>query len=218
MLIALAAGAGAFVSPALALLVIIALAARASMRADAFARFNPVSVAGPLFAALIVGAFVGLAGAIGVVFVWRLIADARWSAQEAERLTLAAGKPPQRGLLTLAASWLTPIYGLSLVAYTAPHMVAGLPLDLPHLPAFAPIALGIAAAAAFFDWVLRRAVDWRLGELAAAPTAHLIAHHVLFLAAFGCAFDLSAGIVALMAWRLAHAAPFTRQLSVTAVP
>lgn len=217
LLIALSAGAVSLIAPALSLLILVALAARALMHADAATQFKPISIAGPAFAALIVGAFVGLAGAIGVLFVWRLIADARWSAQEADRLAAAAGEPGRRGVLGLAHVWLTPIYGLSLVAYTAPHMVAGLPLDLPHLPAFAPIVFGIAAAAAAFDWALRRAVDWRLGEFAPAPAAHLLAHHLIFLAAFGAALDLSAGIVALMTWRLAHAAPLRVQASLTAV-
>lgn len=218
VLIALCAGAAALIAPVLSLLLLVALAARASMRADAMARFKPLSIAGPAFAALTVGAFVGLAGAIGVLFAWRLIADARWSAHEADRLATAAGKPNPRGWIGLAHVWLTPIYALSLVAYTAPHMVAGLPLDLPHLPGWAPLVLGLAAAAALLDWALRRAVDWRLGELAEAPSAHLLAHHAIFLAAFGFGSDLSAGLVALMAWRLAHAAPLRVQASLTAVP
>jgi hypothetical protein len=96
-------------------------------------------------------------------------------------------------------------------------MIAGLPLDLPHVPAWVPLALGALAAGAFFDWALARAADWRLGELAPSPAAHLLAHHAVFLLAFGLGLDVSAGIVMLMAWRLAHAAPL-RQASFTAVP
>lgn len=217
-LIALTAGAVAIVAPTLSLLVLAALGARVLMREGAATQFKPISVAGPAFATLIIGAFVGLAGAIGVVFAWRLLADARWSALEADRLAAAAGRPVQRGLLSLAHVWLTPIYGLSLVAFTAPHMVAGLPLDLPHLPMIAPLLLGVSAAAAVCDWAMRRAVDWRLGDLALAPSAHLLAHHLIFFVAFGCALDLSSGIVALVAWRLAHAAPLKFQASLTAVP
>jgi hypothetical protein len=106
---------------------------------------------------------------------------------------------------------------LALVAFTSPHMVAGLPLDLPHVPVWIPLGMGAIAALAFFDWGLRRAADWRLGELAVAPAAHLLTHHAIFLAAFGLTLDVSAGIAALLAWRLAHAAPL-RQPSFTAVP
>jgi hypothetical protein len=87
-------------------------------------------------------------------------------------------------------------------------MIAGLPLDLPHAPFWIPLAFGVIAAGAVFDWGLRRAADWRLGELAAAPALHLLTHHAVFLLAFGLTLDVSAGVVALMAWRLAHAAPF----------
>jgi hypothetical protein len=214
--IAMSAGAVALIAPPAALLVVAALGAHALMRRET-PRVDLVALAGPGFAALIVGAFVGLAGAIGVLFVWRLIADARWSIREAQRLALAAGRPAEAGLKSLAHAWATPLFGLSLVAYTAPHMIAGLPLDLPHAPFWIPLAFGVIAAGAVFDWGLRRAADWRLGELAAAPALHLLTHHAVFLLAFGFMLDVSAGIVALMAWRLVHAAPL-RQPSFTAVP
>ncbi len=217
-LIALTAGAVAIVAPTLSLLVLAALGARVLMREGAATQFKPISIAGPAFVALIVGAFVGLAGAIGVVFAWRLLADARWSALEADRLAAAAGRPVQRGLLTLAHVWLTPIYGLSLVAFTAPHMVAGCrstcrisPLSRPCCSASRrrrPCSTGRCGAPPI----------GALGELALAPSAHLLAHHLIFFVAFGCALDLSAGIVALVAWRLAHAAPLKFQASLTAVP
>jgi hypothetical protein len=92
-------------------------------------------------------------------------------------------------------------------------MVAGLPLDLPHVPILIPLVAGIAAAGAFFDWALQRAADWRLGELAAAPALHLLLHHALFMLAYGLTLDVSAGIVALLAWRLANAAPFGARIS-----
>lgn len=218
LLAALGVGTAALAWPPLALLLLAALGARVLMRGDSV-RVEWAALAGPIVAALIVGAFVGLAGAIGTLFVWRMFADARWSAAEAARLAIAAGRPAETSFKALAHAWLTPLYGLTLVAYTAPHMIAGLPLDLPHAPVWVPLAAGALAAGAFFDWGLRRAADWRLGELAAAPAAHLLAHHAIFLLAFGLMIDVSAGIVALMAWRLAHAAPFKRaQPSFTAVP
>jgi hypothetical protein len=203
---ALALGAVSIVSPPLALLGLSALAARVLLSGEAV-RIDWAQFAGPLAAALIVGAFAGWSGAIGALFVWRLLADARWSAGEAVRLASAAGRPAETTFKSIANAWLTPLYGLVLVAYTAPHTIAGLPLDLPHVPLWTVIAAGVLAAGAFFDWGLRRAADWRLGELAAAPAAHLLTHHVMFLVAYGMMIDVSAGLVMLAAWRLAHAAP-----------
>jgi hypothetical protein len=214
--IAIAAGMLALYAPPAALLALAVLAARALMRGEAF-RWDVASLAGPALAALVVGAFVGVAGTVGVLFVWRLAADARWSALEAARLAAAAGHPVETRWKSLAHAWLTPLYGLALVAFTSPHMIAGLPLDLPHVPAWAPLAAGVLAALAFCDWALARAADWRLGEFAPAPAAHLLTHHAVFLLAFGLGLDVSAGIVMLLAWRLAHAAP-VRQASFTAVP
>lgn len=206
-LVAACVGAVALVSPPLSLLLLAVLGARAFMRAEAAPRVDWAAIAGPMFAALLVGGFVGLAGGIGVLFVWRLFADTRWSMGEAKRLALAAGRPGETRPHVMAHLWLTPLYGLALVAYSAPHMVAGLPLDLPHVPMIVPMSIGALAALAFFDWVVRRAADWRLGDLAPAPTAHGLAHHVLLLLAYGAMLDLSAGLVAIAAWRLAHAAP-----------
>jgi hypothetical protein len=214
--IALGAGVSAFVAPAFSLLILAALAAHTLMRTETI-RLQPLSLAGPIFAALIVGAFTGLAGGIGVLFAWRMFADTRWSVSEAQRLALAAGRPGETSWRALAHAWATPLFGLTLVAYTAPHMIAGLPLDLPHVPMWVPIVAGALATGAVVDWALQRAADWRLGELAAAPATHLLTHHVLFILAFGLMIDVSAGIVALAAWRLAYAAPL-RQASLTAVP
>lgn len=218
LVVALAAGGVALVSPPLAVLALALLGALALMRAESL-RIDVLSFAGPIAASLVVGGFVGLAGAIGTLFVWRMIADTSWSVREATRLALAAGRPAETTLKALAHAWLTPLFGVTLVAYTAPHMIAGLPLDLPHVPFWVPVTAGVLAAGALFDWGLRRAADWRLGELAAAPAAHLLTHHVMFILAFGLMIDVSAGIVALAAWRLAHAVAGQRaQPSFTAVP
>jgi hypothetical protein len=199
---ALVAGLAAMAWPPLALLLLAALAANVLMRGDV--QVDLIGLAGPIAAALIVGAFVGLAGGIGVLFIWRLYADTRWSVGEASRLAMLAGRPVEASWKALAHAWMTPLYGLTLVAFTAPHMVAGLPLDLPHVPMWLPVGVGALAGCAFFDWGLRRAADWRLGELAVAPAAHLLTHHAIFLLAFGLTLDVSAGIAALLAWRLAN--------------
>jgi hypothetical protein len=216
---ALALGAVSFVSPPLALLGLAALAARLLLAGEAV-RIDWMQFAGPVAAASAVGAFVGLSGAIGVLFAWRLLADARSSIAEAIQLATAAGRPAETTLRSLAHAWLTPLYGLTLVAYAAPHTIAGLPLDLPHVPLWFVIGAGVLAACALFDWALQRAADWRLGQLAAAPAAHLLAHHAVFLIAFGIGIDVSAGVVMLAAWRLLHAAPAraTSYPNFTAVP
>jgi hypothetical protein len=217
-MVALLAGLTALVAPPVAVLLLAMLGARALMRIEA-QRINFAELAGPLLASIAVGACVGLAGGIGVLFVWRLFADTRWSVSEASRLAAAAGRPAEITRLSLAHAWLTPIFGLTIVAFTAPHLIAGLPLDLPHVPAIVPWSAGFLALAGVFDWALKRAADWRLGELASAPAVHLLAHHALFLLAFGMMLDVSAGVVAMLAWRLVHAAPLRApQASLTAVP
>jgi hypothetical protein len=211
---ALAIGALSLASPTIAFVALALIAARAVLCAD-LRRIDVATLVGVALAALCVGAFVGLAGGIGVLFIWRLYSDAHWSVTQAAHLAARAGRPAETTWRARAHAWTTPFFGLSLVAYTAPHMMAGLPLDLPHVPIWIPIATGSIAVLAVFDWALRRAADWRLGELAAAPAAHMLMHHTLFLAAFGMGLDVSAGIVAMAAWRLIHA---VRQPSLTAVP
>lgn len=218
-LAALALGAVSVAAPPLALLALALLGANALAHAR---RLDIGALLGPVFAALVVHAFVGVAGAVGVIFVWRMLADTRWSVAEAKRLAGMAGRPAETTRRALAHAWSTPLYGLALVAYSSPHMIAGLPLDLPHVPLWAPLGAGAIASFMVFDWALKRAVDWRLGELAAAPATHLLAHHVMFVLAFGLMLDVSAGIVAMAAWRLLQAAPLpfraANQASLTAVP
>lgn len=216
---ALLAGLLAIVAPLAAVLMLALLAARTLMQGANDIRFDAYALVGPLLAAVIVGLVIGPQGAMGVLFVWRLQADSRWSIKEAARLATISGRPSESTPRALAHLWLTPLYGLALVAYTSPHMIAGLPLDLPHVPMWLPIAAAVLAFFGFADWALRAAADWRLGELAAAPAAHVLTHHVLFLLAFGITGDVSSGIVALLAWRLLQAAPLTSaQPSLTAVP
>lgn len=214
LLVALCAGMIALAAPPAALFLLAVLAARALMR-EGQMRIDLSALAGPALAAIIVAMFAGAASAIGLLFAWRVWCDAHWSVREAARLARAAGRANETNFAALAHAWTTPVYGLALVAYTAPHLVAGLPLDLPHLPAFIPMAFAMLALAAVFDWALRRAADWRLGEIAPAPAMHLLCHHALFVIAFGMGLDVSSGLVALIAWRLAHAQP---QVSFTAVP
>ena len=147
--LALAAGAGllAVVSPPASLLALALLAARALVHSPN-RQLELSDFAGPLLATLIAGAFVGISGAVGVIFAWRLFSDARWSIGESRRLAALAGLPPQRLWASELHLWLTPAFGLALVAYTSPHMIAGLPLDLPHVPLMIPVAVGCLAAGA----------------------------------------------------------------------
>lgn len=207
MLIALGAGGLALAVPPLAILALAALTARALLHGQSQS-VSLAPLAAPLTVSAIVGALIGLPAAVGMLFAWRLYAETRWSVRESIRLSRAAGRPAETAKHALVHAWLTPLYGLALVAYTSPHMVAGLPLDLPHVPLWVPMMAGGLALGALFDCALRRAADWRLGQVAVAPTAHFLAHHTVFLAAFGLMLDVSAGIVTILAWRLAHAAPF----------
>lgn len=216
---ALIAGLLAVIAPLAALFLLAALGARALMQVPDL-RFDAYALIGPLLAAIMVALAVGPAGGMGVLFVWRLQADTRWSIGEARRLATVSGRPSETTPRAIAHLWLTPLYGLAMVAYTSPHMIAGLPLDLPHVPVWIPIAAACIACMGFADWALRAAADWRLGELAVAPAVHALTHHALFFLAYGITGDVSSGIVALAAWRLMHAAPFgaAAQANLTAVP
>ncbi|MBI1187411.1 MAG: hypothetical protein GC206_08805 [Alphaproteobacteria bacterium] len=207
--VTLAAG---LASPALAALC--AAAALSFALARGALAFDLRGVAGPALAMLIVGVAWGLGAAVGAFFVWRVLADAGWSAQEGQRLARVAGRA-ERGLKR-AHYFATPVLALAVAAYTAPHLLLGLPLDLPHAPLIAPLVFGFAAAAMLFDWGMRRLTDWRLGVRDGGTVRHAAAHHVLFLAAYVASPDLSAGVMAMIVWRLARGE--TRYANFTAVP
>jgi hypothetical protein len=160
-------------------------------------------LAGPALAMLIAGAAWGGDAAVGVFFVWRVVDDARWSARAGGRLAQVSGRV-ERGLAR-AHYAATPALGLAVAAYSAPHVLLGLPLDLPHAPLIAPLAVGAIAAWALFDWAMRRLADWRLGADDAGATRHALTHHGLFLAAYVASPDISAGLLAMAVWRMSEA-------------
>ena len=209
-----AAGLAAVIAPPAALLALALLLARAVLNGARPTRIKIIDIAAPIAAAAAVAGALGLAAGVGMLFVWRVIADTRWSMAQAARMGAIAGV--SRSRLAQAHMWATPLLGLAIVAYTAPHMVAGLPLDLPHIPGWVPLGCAALAGVALFDWLLRLATEWRLGSLRAAPAAHEAAHHVLFVLAYAAAQDVSAGLVVLIAWRLAHAQPRLERVSAPA--
>ena len=213
---AIGVGALSVLTPSVALLAVATLAALAVMFARVETRALR-SLIGPAAAAILVGALWGWDGALGVLLLWRIVSDARWSAGELRRLQARHSDSVDDGIRT-AHLWATPLFGAAFVAHTAPHLVLGLPLDLPHLPLWAPLTIGVIAALLLIDWAVRQAAQWRLSGLAMAPFGHALAHHALFLAAFVIAPDLSSGVLAMAAWRLAHALPRRLQASFTAVP
>ena len=213
---AIGVGALSMASPSAACLALAIFAALALMFSQIDVRALR-SLIGPAAAAVLVSALWGWDGALGLLLVWRIVADTRWSAGELRRLQAQHTDSVDDGA-RIAHLWATPLFSAAYVAHTAPHLVLGLPLDLPHLPLWAPLAIGVIAALFVIDWGVRQAAQWRLSGLATAPFAHAFTHHALFLAAFVIAPDLSGGVLAMAAWRLAHALPRRTQASFTAVP
>jgi len=212
--------AAAMIAPALGLLcaacALALVLARFGVRID---RRAALTLCGPAFGAACAGATWGLDAAIGLLFAWRVVADARWSADEGRRLARLASGAVDSGMRRLHY-FATPALGIAVVAYSAPHVLLGLPLDLPHVPLIAPLCVGAIAVFALFDWGVRRLADWRLGAANGASVRHALAHHALFAAAFVFSGDVSAGVLALIVWRAATrlAQPSLAQPSFTAVP
>jgi hypothetical protein len=196
--------AASLIAPALGLLALAALGALAlaameplrPVRLDGFS----LAVCAALAAA---AAAVGMAGAIGVLFVW-LVLDAARAQLRRLRARPATGQSglAERLTISLAAG-----LAICLVAASSPHVVMGLPLVLPHPPAVAILALGLAYSLAVVDWAVRILARWRLGEGDLAPAAEAAAFHAVLLAGFALCPDVSAGVAGLMAYRLAQAVP-----------
>jgi hypothetical protein len=209
--IACLVGLAALTSPPLALVSLAGLGARALI----YSRQSPslVRSAGPLALALPVTAFCGLSFGVGAVFAWVLIADALRRQREIAAIAeTETARPSARHLATAA-------FALIAVAASAPHSAFGLPLDLPRPPAALVWAGAGLVILTVCDWTIRCAADWRLGAFAARTRLHEAGAHALYLCAFVLQSDVSAGLAAMIAWRLAQAQPrLHTQLNFTAVP
>lgn len=147
----------------------------------------------------------GLPGAMGAAFTWLMVDSIRSVFAQSVRVGQMEPGGDGRNLLRLHLV-LVPLFGFSLVAAAAPHVLLGLPLDLPHPPVGVVIALGVITILVCAEAVLRGLTRWRLGEPRWLAAAHDMSWLVLILVAFVLAGDLSAGVMGLIAFRLAFLA------------
>jgi hypothetical protein len=191
--------ASALIAPALGLLVLAALAALALTRPHQPVawRLGAFEICG-LVAVISAAVAAGLAGATGAAFVWFVADAARACLRDARGIGAGAhGFRGERVAVFLAAG-----FAILMVAASAPHVVMGLPLDLPHPPANLIVLVGVAYSLAVADWLLRVLARWRLGEGALAPAMDAACFHMLLLIGFVASSDASAGLAALMAYRM----------------
>ncbi len=196
---ALLAMAAAFVAPPMGLLVLAALGALGLVSAEQpiRPRLDALALTG-LAALAAAAAAAGFAGATGVMFAWFVMESARSQNRRSRALaTLAQG-----GLAERAAIWLAAAFAILLVAAAAPHVVMGVPLNLPHPPVLAIWATGLFYALSVVDWIVRNLARWRLGEGRLAPVAADATFHIVMLAGFALCPDVSAGLAGLVAYRL----------------
>jgi hypothetical protein len=139
----------------------------------------------------------GLAGAVGALFCWYVVDAARQQARVSRATT--AGTQTRSEALHL---WLAAMFAILIVAASAPHMVMGVPLDLPRPPSQLIIAAGLAYSIAVVDWIVRALARWRLGENPWAAFTGEAALHLALLTAFAICADVSAGVTGLVAYRL----------------
>lgn len=202
MACALAALFLASLAPIAGVLLLAALAAAALMTRRAPMRWRPDALAwGGMIAAAAAAAAAGAPGLVGCLFCWFLADCAKAAISRSAAMTGAGSHPLSERLpLILVAA-----FACLLVAAAAPHVVMGLPLDLPHPPSGLITILGVAYALAAVDWLVRVLARWRLGENGPAPVACDASFHMVILAGFVLSSDVSAGVTALVAYRIAMA-------------
>jgi hypothetical protein len=202
MVCALAALLLASLAPIAGLLLLTVLAAAALMTRRTPMRWRPDAFAwGGLIVAAAAAGAAGAPGLVGCLFCWLLADSARAAIRRSAAMSGAGPHPLSERLpLLLVAAFA----GL-LVAASAPHVVLGLPLDLPHPPSGLMTIFGVAYALAAVDWIVRILARWRLGENRPAPVAFDASFHVVILAGFVLSPDVSAGVIALVAYRMALA-------------
>ena len=153
---------------------------------------------------LIGAALDGGAGALGGALLWFVLDAVRASA--ARGRMLAAAEAPGQAVRRRAHLWLLAAFAISVVAIRSPHVLLGLPVEIPHPPAALAAALGAALALSIVDWLVRELADWRLGEPRWVSGLNDVATLVAILAAFVLIDDVSAGVMGVLALRLARPA------------
>jgi hypothetical protein len=206
---ALVALAVSLAAPIAGLLVLAGLVAAALMSNRPRPSWRPDRLAwGGLIVAAAAGVAAGAPGFVGGLFCWFLADSARAAVR---RSAIYAGAAPPRLSERLPLILVAVFVGL-LVAAAAPHVVMGLPLDLPHPPLALIIAAGVAYALTAVDWLVRILARWRLGESRPSQVAADAAFHAVVLAGFVVSNDVSAGVVALTAYRLTLAVSLRREV------
>ena len=189
----------AILTPIGGLLLLAGLAAGALMATAPRLSWRPDRLAwGGLIAAAAAGAAAGAPGFVGGLFCWFLADSARAAVRRSAACAGAAPYPVSERLPLI----LVAVFAALLVAAAAPHVVMGLPLDLPHPPMALMVGVGVAYALCAVDAVVRVLARWRLGESRPAQVAADASFHVVVLAGFVLSADVSAGVVALIAYRL----------------
>ncbi|MFZ4121037.1 MAG: hypothetical protein ACOYKM_05170 [Caulobacterales bacterium] len=187
------------------LLVVAAMVALAALNGKLVApRLDRSAICG--LSLLVLGVlWQGIPGAMGAAFTWLMVDSIRSVFAQSVRVGQMEPGGYGRNLLRLHLI-LLPVFAFSLVAAAAPHVLLGLPLDLPHPPVVAVIALGLMTILACAEVLLRGLTRWRLGEPRWLAAAHDMSWLVLILVAFILASDISAGVMGLIAFRLAFLA------------
>jgi len=151
-----------------------------------------------IVAALLAWSLGGAAGVAGAALVWRVVAESRWWATEAQRL----GAP--QGALAGLGPCIPALAGLGLAFARPENSFAG--VSLPALPLLLGATLAAAAGVCMLIWVASRLAQRHLGEPLGARDGRLALMGLLWPATLAFAPDAAAGLAALAGCRLALAA------------
>jgi len=110
----------------------------------------------------------------------------------------------QPDLLSKAAIYLLPLWGIIHRSNQAPDRFLGLELKVITFPGIVETAVGVAAAASIVWWIVERYQAARQGEFAPAHTLYMVSHWAVFWVGYVLIANIDAGWITLNVWHNAQ--------------
>lgn len=150
--------------------------------------------------------FIGIWSVVTIYFFWQWYHYTRQaygiSAFYRRKSNIKITATPQ--LLDYLALWAVPVWGVISRCAQGWETFLFLPVWLPYTPQWLESIVGVIACGILLAWIAMKLFDWSKGQLAYAPFAFLMSHHLTFFIAYIYIPDITIGWLVANIWHNAQ--------------